>query len=259
MCGISGIYSLKITEQHHSLIQDIIKSQMRRGPDHQAALVIRGRESEVLFGHNRLSIIDLSEQANQPLWDASRRFCIVYNGEIYNYLELRQKLKAAGLQFNTQSDTEVILNAFAYWGIEALQYFQGPFAFALWDSQEERLWLCRDRFGVKPLYYIQKNQVLYFASTTPALARALNLTPNYSYLAQGLQYLVYEDNSDRSPYEGLQALPAGCYLSARFNSEQQFTCSIHSYYDLESRLQNRIEQLAASGQGAMLALLTHQF
>jgi asparagine synthase (glutamine-hydrolysing) len=259
MCGISGVYAASITDQQQTVVQEIIKSQFLRGPDHQECLMIKRKKGEILLGHNRLSIIDLSEQANQPLWDASKRYCIVYNGEIYNYLELRTELQRAGLKFNTQSDTEVILNAFAHWGIAALQRFHGPFAFALFDAQEEKLWLCRDRFGVRPLYYIQKNNVLYFASTTSALAKTFNLKPNLAYLARGLQYLVYEDDSPTTAYNNLQSLPSGSYLLAQFTSGDQLTCLLASYYDLASNVQNLMEKLPLGNPDDLLQLLKSKF
>lgn len=259
MCGISGIYAAAITDEQQALIQAIIQNQIPRGPDHQASLLIKRKTSEILLGHNRLSIIDLTEQANQPMWDVTQRYCLVYNGEIYNYLELQAELKRAGFLFNTQSDTEVILNAFLHWGIAALQRFRGPFAFALFDTQEEKLWLVRDRFGVRPLYYIQKNNTLYFASTTPVLAKALNLKPDLSYIARGLKYLVYEDNNQTSAYEGLQALPAGCYLTVQFNSTNQLSADLFSYYNLSSNVQSLMESLPLGNIDELLQLLTQQF
>lgn len=259
MCGISGIYTTHILEQHQKIIDAVIKSQTPRGPDHQGLTLIQGTQSQALFGHNRLSIIDLSEQANQPMWDATGRYCIVYNGEIYNYLELRDELVQAGLVFNTRSDTEVILNAFSYWGIHALQRFCGPFAFALFDLKNEKLWLCRDRFGVKPLYYVQMNNTLYFSSTTHALVKALHLKPDYSYLAQGLKYLIYENDSDISPYQNIKSLPSGCTLLVKFNSDHQLIGETSRYYDLADHVSTRMETLPINDMDALLQLLHHQF
>src|SRR5689334_20195063 len=101
MCGISGVYAIHINDQHHKLIDAVIKHQFNRGPDHQESIHIKQNHSQILLGHNRLSIIDLSDQANQPMWDTSQRFCIVYNGEIYNYLELRNELSHLGYSFKT--------------------------------------------------------------------------------------------------------------------------------------------------------------
>ena len=131
MCGISGVFTAQLERAQQELVQAIMESQANRGPDFQQLVVISGKYSEVALAHNRLSIIDLSSNANQPLWDSSGRYCITYNGEIYNYLELRQELKSLDFEFKTGSDTEVILNAYAAWGSKALARFEGPFAFAI--------------------------------------------------------------------------------------------------------------------------------
>jgi asparagine synthase (glutamine-hydrolysing) len=259
MCGISGIYTARITAQHQHVIDAVVKSQILRGPDHQETIIIKGRQSQVLLGHNRLSIIDLSQQANQPMWDVTGRYCIVYNGEIYNYVELRKELEHAGLTFNTRSDTEVILNSFSYWGIAALQRFHGPFAFSIFDVQDEKLILCRDRFGVRPLYYIKINHTFYFASTTEALAKALNLKPNYSYVARGLKYLVYEDGSDISPYQDMLSLPSGCYMVTTFSTDEKLKCDVNAYYDLTTNVQNLMETIPINDPDAMLQLLISKF
>lgn len=243
MCGISGIYTPHLSEPQHKLIKDIIASQHNRGPDHQAIVKLPAPHAELLLGHNRLKIIDLSDQANQPMWDSSGRYCIIYNGEIYNYIELRQTLLQHGLHFNTQSDTEVVLNAFAHWGIAALSHFRGPFAFALYDKNNGNLWLCRDRFAVRPLYYIQVNNTLYFASSTRVLAKTLQLKPNLLYVAKGLNYLVYEDESEHSAYLNLQTVPAGCYLQANFNHTQRLSLTLQRYYHLQDNVQHLIANL----------------
>ena len=131
----------------------IVESQHCRGPDFQAVETINGRAAGVVFGHNRLSIIDLSAAGNQPMWDVDRRVCLVFNGEIFNYVELRAELVALGHRFASTCDTEVILEAFKQWGTDAFSRFNGMFAFGLLDIRDDRLYLVRDRFGVKPLYY----------------------------------------------------------------------------------------------------------
>lgn len=258
MCGISGIFATKLNEALLALNTQIMHSQTARGPDHQDQVVIKSAQSEVVLGHNRLSIIDLSNHANQPMWDSSGRYCVVYNGEIYNYIELRAELIAAGLQFNTASDTEVILNAFAHWGIAALTHLQGPFAFALYDKETAVLWLCRDRFAIRPLYYTINNDVLYFASSTQVLAKALNLPPNMSYITRGLQYLVYEDGSASSAYENLHVLPAGCYLHAKLTAEGALVHTIHSYYDLQQQVATQVATLSTYHTNDLLQLITEK-
>ncbi len=255
MCGISGIFSNYITEQHHVLIDKILKSQLSRGPDHQAMLTMKGNDSQAILGHNRLSIIDLSKQANQPMWDSTHRYCISFNGEIYNYIELRKELIRLGYTFNTHSDTEVILNAFDYWGVSALNQFMGPFAFAMFDSQTDQLWLCRDRFGVRPLFYIIVQNVLYFASSTRELAKFFNLKPNLSYVAQGLKYLVYEDGSDQSPYEKIFSLQAGSYLQAKLDVENKLSINHKVYYELDKNVENQANSIPMNDINHLLEII----
>ncbi|MDX1901430.1 MAG: asparagine synthase (glutamine-hydrolyzing) [Gammaproteobacteria bacterium] len=259
MCGISGIYAQHINEKHFSLIEKIIQSQRNRGPDHQAHLFIKGNQAQTILGHNRLSIIDLSNHANQPMWDPNERYCITYNGEIYNYVELRDALHKAGFSFNTQSDTEVILQAFAAWGIDALNRFQGPFAFALFDKKTNTLWLCRDRFGVRPLFYLIRNNILYFASSTRVLAKAFNTSPNLNYIARGLKYCVYEDDTQATPYENIFSLPAGSYLQAQINETGTLETKIHFYYDLGERAKSLSHEIADLNTDNMLQRILETF
>ncbi len=250
MCGIAGAFSgSQPTSALSQLVGQIVASQLARGPDYQAVVELPQPSGQLVLGHNRLSIIDLSEQSNQPLWDHSGRYCIVFNGEIYNYLELRQELQALGHCFRTQGDTEVILEAFKAWGPAAWERFIGMFAFALLDTQAQQLWLVRDRFGVKPLYYRAEENLLAFASSTEALAQHFGLSPNLEYVSRGLFYYVYEDDSDISPYTGLSALPAGHH--ARIHLRQP-RVEPQPYYDLKSRVEQKIQTLNGLDEKALL-------
>lgn len=170
MCGIVGSFGAMQTEVFSKMLQAI----SHRGPDHQAMLSIE----DVHLGHARLSIIDLSENSNQPIWDSQHKACIVFNGEIYNYKILRKELQDLGCEFTSNGDAEVILNLYLYFGVDCLNKLQGMFAFAIWDG--ENLFLARDPYGVKPLYYTQNSEGFYFASEMKSLLlltsvdRALN-------------------------------------------------------------------------------------
>jgi asparagine synthase (glutamine-hydrolysing) len=258
MCGISGVYAPQITSQQEELIQAVLASQTSRGPDHASSTMIKGKHSQTLLAHNRLSIIDLSNQANQPMWDATGRYVIVFNGEIYNYIELRQELKDKGYAFNTASDTEVILNAFACWGVESLSRMHGPFAFALYDQQTENLWLCRDRFGVRPLFYSIQNDFIFFASSTPVLARQLNLKPNLSYVAKGLQYLVYEDDTDSTAYEKLYSVRSGSYLEISIRDNQRLLVENKQYYNLKQNVETLIADLPIHHTPTLLDMINQR-
>ncbi|MEY2764990.1 MAG: hypothetical protein RLZZ205_1414, partial [Bacteroidota bacterium] len=149
MCGIAGILS-PCKPVLESSIQKMTDAIIHRGPDGAGFWI--NENKDVGLGHRRLSIIDLSNAGHQPMHYLNR-YTISFNGEIYNYLELRQQLLSFGYKFSSQSDTEVILAAYDKYGEECLSLFDGMFAFAIWDSQEKNLFLARDRFGEKPLFF----------------------------------------------------------------------------------------------------------
>jgi len=165
MCGLYGALSFDgktISPEHAKIMSAKVA---RRGPDDQEEFY----DGPVMLGHRRLSIIDLSPAGHQPMHDSSGRFCIVFNGTIYNYPELRELLIGKGYQFNSHSDTEVIVNAYACWGADFVERLHGMFAFAIWDKQRQSLLLARDRMGIKPLYYARTPGGFYFASNPQAL------------------------------------------------------------------------------------------
>ena len=151
MCGIVGIFDLRERrESNRELLVRMNDSQLHRGPDESGVHI----EPGVALGHRRLSIIDLAS-GQQPLFNADGSIVVTYNGEIYNYHELRETLIAAGYQFATHSDTEVIVNAWDHWGEACVEQFRGMFAFAVWDRKRQTFFLARDRLGIKPLFYAQ--------------------------------------------------------------------------------------------------------
>ncbi len=182
MCAINGI-----TKDDPSLVERMNQATLHRGPDGSRVLV----EDGITLGHNRLAIIDLSDAALQPMQSGSGRYSIVFNGEIYNYRELRAELEGMYL-FKTQSDTEVLLAAFEHWGEGMLSRLRGIFAFGIWDQKKKSLLLVRDHMGVKPLYYTIEKGVLAFSSEIPALLQGtretvLNETSLGFYL--GMEYV----------------------------------------------------------------------
>jgi asparagine synthase (glutamine-hydrolysing) len=165
MCGICG--ELRFDDQQPDLpaIGRMMEALRRRGPDHGGSFV----DGELAFGHRRLAVIDLSEHSDQPMIDIELQIALVFNGTIYNYRELRRELAGMGYRFFSDGDTEVIIKAYHAWGEECLQRLDGMFAFALWDQHRRSLFLGRDRFGIKPLYYTQDGRRFRFASSLPAL------------------------------------------------------------------------------------------
>ncbi len=242
MCGIAGAIGPMHAEHLHSIVSQIVESQQPRGPDYQAVHCVNNAFEQVIFGHNRLSILDLSSGANQPLWDEQANYCITFNGEIYNYIALRTELLALGHRFSTASDTEVLLAAYKEWGKGALERLNGMFAFALYDAKQNSVLLARDRFGVKPLYYYQEREALLFASTGAVIADRCSLPVDLNYVMRGLQYGVY-DQDESSPYAGLKALKPGCYLTISLTGA--WDPRVHSYYDLEHNVSSLAETLEA--------------
>src|SRR5262249_49155376 len=143
------------------------RSLAHRGPDDSGIELFES--GHIALGHTRLSIIDLSELGHQPMTDPTSRFWITYNGEVYNYCDVRDELSRKGHQFRSHSDTEVILLAYKQWGANCLEKLNGMFAFAIWDKQARQLFAARDRLGIKPLYYWHDPLHLVFASETKAL------------------------------------------------------------------------------------------
>jgi asparagine synthase (glutamine-hydrolysing) len=247
MCGISGAIGPRPSPHLLGAIHNVVQAQFSRGPDNRNVQVIETGLWTAVLGHNRLSIIDLNQTANQPMWDHSRRYCIVYNGEIYNYLELRQELESLGHLFATRSDTEVILESFKRWRTGSFSRFNGMFAFAILDCKDRRVWLVRDRFGVKPIYYRLTPSELAFASMMSPIARELGLKPNLAYCARGLHYFIYDCGDDTSAFEGLHAVSPGHYLELDL-AGPRLRADIHSYYDILERVRQTRREIEGKAE-----------
>jgi asparagine synthase (glutamine-hydrolysing) len=213
MCGISGI--IDKTRDLNPLIRRINEAMSHRGPDADGFFA----EGEIALGHRRLSIIDLSAAANQPFIDASGRYVMVFNGEIYNFAEIRQMMPE--YPYKTNGDTEVIIAAYAKWGVDCLQHLKGMFALAIWDRMERSLFLARDRFGVKPLYYYQLGEQLLFASEIRAIL-ASGLVPRKINRNALMDYLKYQSIiSPLTLVEDIFQLPAGTYMIFKEGETEQ--------------------------------------
>lgn len=214
MCGILGaIVEHEVFARDYELFPNALRSLSARGPDHQEFRIIETAQDsnfKAIFGHTRLSVIDLSEAANQPMTSSCGRYSIVFNGEIYNYLELRQCLSSSGQQFFSNSDTEVLLYALVHWGKNALNRLKGMFAFCLIDRLKQTVLIARDPFGIKPLYYHVRKNSFYFASEVPALleltqsSRTVNIDRAFDYLVHGSY-----DHGPASFFAEVQSLVAG--------------------------------------------------
>ena len=237
MCGIAGIVGIDPERR----IQAMLQSVEHRGRDDEGVWtsnVINESGERVCLGHRRLAIIDTSSAGHQPMLSADRRFVISLNGEIYNYRELREQLKSEGHNFRTQSDTEVLLAAWAHWGADCLSRLNGMFAFALWDDRERTLTLARDRVGIKPLYYAQvdgprnsRQDVcaprFVFASEVKAILASGLIKPELDVeaLHQFLTFLWAPDPN--TLFQGIKTVPPGHLLTVRENE-----VSVHQWWDI---------------------------
>lgn len=213
MCGIAGILALagrKADSRSVRLMTDVIA---HRGPDGEGHWV--SSSGYIVLGHRRLSIIDLSDAGHQPMHYANGSLTITFNGEIYNYVELREQLIDKGYTFYSQTDTEVIMAAYHLWGIECLQHFDGMFAFALWDEKEQILFCARDRFGEKPFFYTLTDGTFFFGSEMKALWAAgvsKNLHPGSVYNYLSYSQLQNPNDPGQTFYADIRCLPAAHYM-----------------------------------------------
>jgi asparagine synthase (glutamine-hydrolysing) len=223
MCGICGIYNLDGRPVDKNLLHRMNNTLVHRGPDDEGYHV----NGSIGLGHRRLSIIDL-DTGHQPIFNEDDTKVIVFNGEIYNFVELKSELKSKGHQFKTKTDTEVILHAYEEWGAECVHRLRGMFAFAIWDEQERRLFLARDRLGIKPLYYYCDRHRLIFASELKAILeddtipKELDLEALSDYLSFG--YVP----SPKTIFKSIRKLPPGHVLI-----QSAAETEIKQYWDLK--------------------------
>lgn len=211
MCGIAGVLSQSRIRQEAMAIA--LNRLYHRGPDASGDWA----NDHVWMGHTRLAILDLSPAGQQPMSYQNERYQMVFNGEIYNYLELRAELSDYGYPFISNSDTEVLLAAYAHWGADCLSKLRGMFAFAVWDQAAKTIFLARDRFGEKPLYYWLDQGTLYFASELKALLALLPDRPELDPIAVDL-YLHYQYVPEPlTPLKGIRKLPAAHTLTIRLD------------------------------------------
>lgn len=187
MCGIGGELRLDQQEPDFALMERMLQHLARRGPDHEGVW----SSGPILLGHRRLSVIDLSGRSNQPMIDPDLGLVLVFNGAIYNYRELRRELIHKGYRFFSEGDTEVVLKAYAAWGEQCVEHLIGMFAFGIWDIRQQRLFLARDRLGIKPLYYTQNANTFRFASNSQALLIAADVDTAIDPIALHYQFTLH--------------------------------------------------------------------
>lgn len=231
MCGIAAIFYPKKTDSPSSnelnvRVKSMIKTLKHRGPDALGCKV----SNNCAFGHARLSIIDLDSRSNQPMISSDGRFKLIFNGEIYNYKELKKIIK--NYNFKTQSDSEVILAAYSKWGTDCLNYFNGMFAFIIYDKKKNQIFVARDRFGIKPLFWAKKNNKYIFASEAKAILTQISTKPNINYFKR---YLLNGEkiHGSETCFNDIKQLFPGEYFIINQNSFKKIR-----YYNIGEKIRN---------------------
>jgi asparagine synthase (glutamine-hydrolysing) len=223
MCGINGIFGIEKMNDARGVIQKMNSAISHRGPD--ADGIYEG--NNVILGHRRLSIIDLSVESNQPFFSDDKRYIIVFNGEIYNYNDLKSQL--SDFHFRTKSDTEVLLNGFRKWGIDFISRLEGMFAFAIWDTLKSELFIARDRLGIKPIYFFKNNDTILFSSEIRALLTS-NLIQKKINKSSLIDYLRYQTvHAPQTMIQGVEMLMPGHWMLIKEKAVQ-----IAKYWSLDS-------------------------
>lgn len=239
MCGIFGV----VGNVPRELAQQGLKTLYHRGPDGGQLW----QEEGVTLGHRRLSILDLTARGTQPMTEESQRYWITYNGEVYNFLEIKEELVKKGRTFLTNSDTEVVLAAFVAWGPACLEKFNGMWALAIWDRQEKRLFLSRDRLGKKPLFYTHTPFGFAFASEMKALFPLLKeVKPNFALIKASERLFTYEGTSE-CLIEGITRFPAAhfaWYQEGKWEC-RRWWCTLDHLPKVSSRFEEQVEQFRA--------------
>lgn len=230
MCGITGIFAFNLVGKFNKIhVTNATMVLEKRGPDFQDIYI----DEWIGLGHRRLSVIDTSAAANQPMWDETKRYCIIFNGEIFNYRELRQELESKGITFFSNSDTEVLLKLFIYEQENCLNKLNGFFSFCIYDMQEETFFLARDRFGIKPLLYLFDDDKFIFASEMKSVLQygiEKKLDYNSLYIYLQLNYIPAPDTI----FTDVKKLLPGHYMKV---GRQQM--QIASYYQIPYDRENR--------------------
>lgn len=213
MCGIAGIYNSKHSfDQLNQIAKKIVTDLNHRGPDGHGIKILNDNNKLTLLAHTRLSIIDLRDVSNQPMSYADQSYWIIFNGEIYNYKELKQELQTLGQKFSTQSDTEVILAAYQQWGLNGFNKFLGMWALAIWDKVNDQFVLSRDRLGKKPLYFSFNQETLCFASEPKAIIPYLDKKAELNPKAVSDYFSYRYVLENQSFFKNINSVPAGCHI-----------------------------------------------
>lgn len=237
MCGIAGIITKSNCIDFKSALGQMLAVLRHRGPDHTDMRVLDGR---AYLGFNRLSIVDLSENGNQPLFNEDNTLALVLNGEIYNYIELRKELSSLGHRFASETDAETVLHAYEQWEEDCFEHIRGMFAFTIWDLKKNELFLARDRIGIKPLYYLAHKEAFIFASELKAFTTLPRefWSPNLEKQALDLYFhFPFINDNVNTLFDGVKKIPPGHFALLRDGS-----LKVQRYWRLEKN--EKIQKLS---------------
>ncbi len=239
MCGIAGIINIDGKPVSSLILNKMIDSIKHRGPDGNGFYA----DKNIGFGHCRLSIIDLSSSGNQPMVYKNNQFILTYNGEIYNFKELRVELENLGYKFHSNTDSEVVLNAWVEWGEKSILKFNGMFAFAIWDKKKQNIFLVRDRYGIKPLYYAKWGNTILFASEQKAILEHPKAVKKIDKTAL-FEYFTFQNIfTDKTLIENIKLLKPASIAKIEYKKRNQIT--IYQYWDYHfkesSKFKNKLE------------------
>ncbi|GJM31920.1 MAG: asparagine synthetase B [Saprospiraceae bacterium] len=236
MCGISGIINFNGSQVQESHLTQMMKVMKHRGPDDNGTFV----EDNIGLGFVRLSIIDLTKAGHQPMFSPDERYVMIYNGEIYNYIELKEELRGLGFSFQTKTDTEVLLTAYRAWGENMLHRLNGMWAFVIYDRVEKTIFGARDRYGIKPFYYCMDDDRFIFGSEVPCILEVLGKKPTPK-LGPIFDFMVFDrtDQTNSTFFEEVKKLNHGHWFKIKIapgesNSGQEF--QLEKWYDIRKEL-----------------------
>lgn len=242
MCGITGIFNLDRSPVPTGILKKMTDALAHRGPDGEGFWV----DSFVGMGHRRLSIIDLSPLGHQPMQTEGGDYVIAYNGEVYNFQELRRDLEAKGYGFRSRTDSEVVLKSYQEWGKDCVRRFNGMFAFAIWDNKKNELFIARDRYGIKPLYYWCKNGTFLFGSEIKAILQHPSVNVDLSIHALNEYFSFQNIFTDLTFFRDIHLLPAGRTLTVTLGHNDP--PRVEKYWDFTFEEDNTLEEEECIGE-----------
>lgn len=246
MCGLLGIVDYK-KSINASLFNEMLNSLKHRGPDDEGVEVFSLDSCSIFLGHRRLSIIDISSNGHQPM--LYEHLAIIYNGEVYNFKDIRQDLISEGYSFDSNSDTEVILKSYHFWGIDCVERFRGMFAFAIYDYEQQEIIIFRDRAGVKPLYYSQTDNALIFSSELKPLMKYPDFNKEIDFEAVSSYLQFGYIHAPKTVFKSVQKLLPGHYLKYDIGSKvlvKERYWNINDFYENQVARENIAEELEAT-------------